>query len=59
MSVDQIKFSLFEILALLGVGQSLYISIYLLFRSGRMSRGGLPLAYFLNMSAFFVFCFFE
>ncbi len=59
VSADQIQFSLFEIVALLGIGQSIYISIYLLFRSGRMSRGGLPLAYFLNMSAFFVFCFFE
>lgn len=59
MDIIALNFSLFEIVSLLGVAQSLYIVVYLLFRSGRISRGGVPLVYFLNMSALFIWCFFE
>lgn len=58
-AIEQLNFSAFEIVALMGVGQSLYIAVYLLFRSGRISRGGVPLVYFLNMSALFIWCFLE
>lgn len=59
MGDPALRFSLFEIVALLGVAQSFYIVVYLLFRSGRISRGGVPLVYFLNMGALFAWCFLD
>ncbi|MCD8566563.1 MAG: helix-turn-helix domain-containing protein [Alphaproteobacteria bacterium] len=45
--MDQLRFSIPEILSLIGVAQTLYIIVYMLFRAGRLSRTGLPLLYFI------------
>lgn len=52
---DILRFSLPEIVALLGAAQSIYILVYMLFRSGRLSRGTLPAIYFLVLSLAFIF----
>lgn len=52
--MDHLRFTIPEILSLIGVAQSLYIVIYMLFRAGRLSRTGLPLLYFLLLSLAFV-----
>jgi AraC-like DNA-binding protein len=40
-------------LLLIGIAQCLYVMVYLIFRSGKISRGSLPLAYFLAMGLAF------
>lgn len=45
--MEHLRFSIPEILSLIGVAQSLYIIVYMLFRAGRLSRTGLPLLYFI------------
>lgn len=55
--MEHLRFSIPEILSLIGVAQSLYIVIYMLFRAGRLSRTGLPLLYFLLLGMAFVFDF--
>lgn len=52
--MEQIRFTIPEILSLFGVAQCLYIIIYMIFRSGRISRAGLPLAYFSVLAAAFL-----
>ncbi len=44
--MDHLTFSVLEILSLIGIAQCIYIVIYMVFRSGRISRAGLPLVYF-------------
>lgn len=52
--MDGLNFSIPEILSLFGVAQCIYIMVYMAFRSGRLSRGGLPLLYFFVLAlAFF------
>lgn len=53
--MDQLRFSIPEILSLLGVTQSVYIVVYMFLRSGRISRGGLPLVYFFVLALAFFF----
>lgn len=48
------SFTLPELLSLLGAAQSIYVLVYMLFRSGRLSRGTLPAIYFLVLSLAFV-----
>ncbi len=43
---DALKFTVPEMLGLLGVAQCIYILVYMVFRSGRLSRGTLPAVYF-------------
>ncbi len=52
--MDQLRFSIPEILSLLGVAQCVYLIVYMLFRAGRISRAGLPLAYFLVLAFAFL-----
>lgn len=53
--MDHLRFSVLEILSLIGVAQCVYIIVYMAFRSGRISRGGLALAYFSVLAlAFFL-----
>ncbi|NQZ13657.1 MAG: AraC family transcriptional regulator [Alphaproteobacteria bacterium] len=49
----RLSFSLVEILSLLGVAQCLYILVYLLFRSGRISRGTIPILFFTFLGTAF------
>jgi len=49
--VNDVVFTIPEILSLLGAVQSLYIIVYMLIRAGRRSRAALPTLYFL-----FLFC---
>lgn len=51
--MNDIRFSIPELLSLIGVAQSLYIIVYMLFRAGRLSRTGLPLLFFLVLYAAF------
>lgn len=55
--MDQLRFSIPEILSLIGVAQTLYIIVYMLFRAGRLSRTGLPLLFFIVLYAAFAFDF--
>ena len=56
-NLKSISFTLPDILLLLGIAQCCYIIVYLAFRSGRISRGGLPLLYFVNLLAAFTLTF--
>lgn len=53
--IEQIQFTVPEILSLIGVTQCVYILVYIAMRAGRLSRAGLPLVYFSVIAlAFFV-----
>lgn len=53
--MDHLRFTIPEILSLIGITQCVYILVYILFRSGRLSRGSLPFLYFLVLgTAFFL-----
>ena len=52
--MEQLKFSIPEILSLIGIAQCLYVIVYMLFRSGRISRGSLALLYFLVLGLAFL-----
>ena len=52
--MDQLRFSIPEILSLIGVAQCVYLIVYMLFRSGKLSRAGLPLAYFTVLALAFI-----
>jgi AraC-like DNA-binding protein len=56
---NTLKFTIPDILLLMGIAQCLYIIIYLAFRSGRISRGTLPLIYFITMGTAFTVSFLE
>lgn len=53
--LDSVKLSIPEVLSLFGVAQCIYIILYMLFRAGRLSRAGLPLAYFSILALAFFF----
>lgn len=57
--MDQLRFTIPEIIALVGTAQCLYVIVYMMFRSGRISRGGLALLYFLALGLGFFFDFAE
>lgn len=52
--MEQLRFSIPEILSLIGVTQCVYILVYMAFRSGRISRAGLPMLYFLVLALAFL-----
>ncbi len=53
--MEQLRFSIPEIVSLIGIVQCVYILVYMLFRSGRLSHAGLPFLYFLVLgTAFFL-----
>jgi AraC-like DNA-binding protein len=52
--MDQLRFSIPEILALIGAAQCIYIMVYMAFRAGRISRAGLPLLYFFVLATAFM-----
>lgn len=52
--MDQLSFTIPEILSLLGVVQGVYILVYMCLRAGRFSRAGIPLLYFLVLSLAFL-----
>jgi AraC-like DNA-binding protein len=52
--METIRFTVPEILALLGMAQCVYVLVYMLFRSGRLSRGTLPAIYFAVLGAAFL-----
>lgn len=47
-------FTLAELLSLLGAAQCIYVLLYMVFRSGRLSRGTLPAVYFLVLGLAFI-----
>lgn len=52
--MDQLQFTIPEILSLIGVTQCVYILVYMSMRAGRLSRAGLPILYFFVLGiAFF------
>ncbi len=51
--MDQLRFSIPEILSLIGVIQCVYILVYMAFRSGRISRASLAILYFLVLGTAF------
>lgn len=52
--MDQLRFTLPEMLSLLGVFQCVYIIVYIVFRTGNYARVFIPLLYFANLGlAFF------
>ncbi len=57
--MDQLRFTIPEILSLLGVTQCVYILVYMMLRAGRLSRAGLPLVYFFVLGLGFLFDFAE
>ena len=53
--METLRFTIPEIFSLFGVAQCVYIMVYMTFRSGRLSRGTLPLIYFFVLAlAFFL-----
>jgi len=52
--MDQLRFSIPEILSLIGITQCVYILVYIVFRSGRLSHGSLPFLYFLILGTAFL-----
>jgi AraC-like DNA-binding protein len=44
--MNQIQFTIPEILSLIGVTQCVYILVYMIMRAGKLSRAGLPILYF-------------
>lgn len=52
--MEQLRFSIPEILSLIGVTQCVYLIVYMTFRSGKLSRAGLPLAFFTVLALAFV-----
>lgn len=53
--MEQLRFSLPEILSLFGVAQCVYVLVYMLFRSGDSKRAVIPFVYFLILgTAFFL-----
>lgn len=51
----QIKFTIPEILSLFGMGQCIFLLVFILFRTGYSARIGLPLAYFFFLGLAFLF----
>lgn len=51
--MDQLRFTIPEILSLLGVAQCVYVLVYMAFRSGHISRATLPILYFLCLATAF------
>src|SRR5690606_30682905 len=51
--MDNLQFTIPEILSLLGVAQCVYILVYISFRAGRLSRAFLPILYFFVLGAAF------
>ncbi len=55
MPFDQLRFSVPEILSLIGLTQCVYVLVYMLFRSGDVKRAVLPFCYFFVLgTAFFL-----
>lgn len=53
--MDQLKFTIPEILSLIGVAQCVYVLVYMMFRAGEVRRAFLPFIYFLFIGiAFFL-----
>jgi AraC-like DNA-binding protein len=52
--MDDIRFSVPEILSLFGIAQCIYLLVYMILRSGRLSRAGLPAAYFFVLALAFL-----
>lgn len=53
--MDQISFSLPQILSIIGLAQCLYVMVYMVFRAGNIAKAMLPFAYFLVLGcAFFL-----
>lgn len=55
--LSQIRFTIPEILSLIGVAQCVYLLVYMIMRAGRLSRAGLPIAYFAVLALAFFFDF--
>lgn len=51
--MDQLRFSIPEILSLIGVAQCIYVLVYMLFRAGEIRRAVLPFIYFFVLGAAF------
>lgn len=52
--METLRFTVQEMLSLIGVVQCVYILVYMAFRSGRISRAGLAMAYFLSLGLAFL-----
>ncbi len=52
--MDQLRFSITEILSLIGVTQCVYVLVYMSMRAGRISRAGLALLYFFVLGLAFM-----
>ncbi len=52
--MEQIQFTIPEILSLIGVTQCVYLLVYMLLRAGRLSSTGVPVAYFFVMCLAFL-----
>ena len=53
MSFDKLTFSLPEILSLLGLAQSIYVLVYIVFRAGELKRAIIPFIYFFVLGLSF------
>lgn len=52
--MDQIQFTIPEILSLIGVTQCVYILVYMFMRAGKLARAGLPILYFSVLALAFL-----
>lgn len=53
--MNNLQFTIPEILSLIGMTQCVYILVYITFRAGRLSRAGLPILYFTILGIAFFF----
>jgi AraC-like DNA-binding protein len=52
--MDQLQFTIPEILSLIGITQCVYILVYMVMRAGKLSRAGLPILYFTVLAIAFL-----
>lgn len=52
--MEQLQFTIPEILSLIGVTQCVYFLVYMVMRAGRLSRAGLPILYFFVLALAFL-----
>lgn len=57
--ISDLRFTVPELIIILGAAQCVYIIVYLLFRSGKLSRAGLPILFFLVLATFLSWTLFE
>ena len=54
MGQGAVSFSLYEVIALLGLVQSVYVLVFMAMKAGQLSRALIPSLFFLTLSGLFL-----